>query len=152
MGLVGINESGKTNVLRGLSVLSGLHTLSLSDRPKNFKLRYPHISFVFELTANETIGVSDIYKAKGIPAELWPTRLEVELHVKFENDSEERFFTLNNIKPIRGMRYLQQEDLQRIFPESLSLGENTLVVKQEKIDKWKKNISASKKYLSLIHI
>ena len=60
MGLVGINESGKTNVLRGLSVLSGLHTLSLSDRPKNFKLRYPHISFVFELTANETIGVSDI--------------------------------------------------------------------------------------------
>ena len=54
MGMVGINESGKSNVLQAISALSTNNPLGPDAVPKMAKDRAPHIRFVFELTKTET--------------------------------------------------------------------------------------------------
>jgi predicted ATP-dependent endonuclease of OLD family len=52
IGFVGINESGKSNVLSAIHVLGGEKNLTLSDTPKMDR-RNPFITYIFKLNDNE---------------------------------------------------------------------------------------------------
>lgn len=52
MGLVGLNESGKSNVLCALRTLNNSYSIKPTDISK-IKREYPRISFVFELTKED---------------------------------------------------------------------------------------------------
>lgn len=53
LGFVGINESGKSNLLEAINVLGGERRLRLTDTPKMAREFNPKIRFEFELTAAE---------------------------------------------------------------------------------------------------
>jgi predicted ATPase len=53
MGFVGSNESGKSNILEAINVLSGNRPLSISDTPKMSRLNKPRLRFKFKLEDKE---------------------------------------------------------------------------------------------------
>ena len=59
IGFVGINESGKSNVLNAIHVLGGENKLTRTDTPKMVK-RDPFITYVFELNDDEFSSMKTI--------------------------------------------------------------------------------------------
>src|SRR4051812_21822025 len=60
VGFVGINESGKSNVLSAIETLGGSRKLSLLDAPKMSKGRNPSLRFKFALNAKENKEITDL--------------------------------------------------------------------------------------------
>jgi predicted ATP-dependent endonuclease of OLD family len=63
IGFVGINESGKSNVLEAIRVLGGERTLRNSDTPKMAKENEPFITYVFKLLPDEFSEIQSICKS-----------------------------------------------------------------------------------------
>ena len=104
IGIVGINESGKSNVLRAINTLSNSVELQRSDSPKWAKKENPCVKFEFELTKEEK-GKIDIvfneWKEKDTNGDVsdLPDDLQITYNVLFdrEENKEIRSFSFNNL-------------------------------------------------------
>lgn len=112
MGLVGINESGKTNVLRALAVLSDDRQLTKKDTPKLYGQNLPCVRFLLQLSRIESTQIKDeIQKELDIEDNFWPDHLEVELCVRYDGikENEIRTFKVLNLNIPDETRYLSSE-------------------------------------------
>jgi predicted ATP-dependent endonuclease of OLD family len=105
IGLVGINESGKSNILSAVNILSGARKLSISDTPKMDKRSDPSLRFVFELTEKEKKDFKNLIveweKLKTLNTNSFTfSENEIVYTVKFnkEKDIEERFFSIKDLR------------------------------------------------------
>ncbi len=104
IGFVGPNESGKSNVLLAVNILSNEKQLSIQDTPKMDKSKNPSLRFLFKLSDNEIAEIdkkiiewqekNTIYKKK---INLHNTLLYNITYDKKEN-KELRFFSFEDIK------------------------------------------------------
>jgi hypothetical protein len=104
MGMVGINESGKSNILRALLALSPKNPLTHSDIPRMARDRAPSIRFVFDLTQDEVQQLPSYLEGSGIHPPtlgsiLQTKSLTVVYHVEYDPDDqqEHRFFTVDSL-------------------------------------------------------
>ncbi len=105
IGLVGINESGKSNILRAINHINTDNPLSINDAPKANKTINPKLRFEFELSENEQRDVSKIIDSwiKGKTAtkiKIKPEDLNIVYHIEIDSETkkEKRFISLNNSK------------------------------------------------------
>lgn len=156
IGLVGINESGKTNVLTGLSALSDLHKLCNTDTPKIHKNRPPYIRYHFrlseELTKELTATLTAMYE---IHTDILPQFFEVTLHKKYthKSDNEVSWVTIDNLINVPSLHYLKDSASPHnrkisINNESQSI-ENVLSIKKQDITENQQLVKLSKELYEL---
>ncbi len=99
MGLVGINESGKTNVLAAIGTLSSDNQLIKSDSPKMARKDDPYTRFEFAPLKEEIESIKRELSGYHSLDKLDLSELTVTYHVRFNRstEEEERFFTFNGI-------------------------------------------------------
>lgn len=104
IGFVGINESGKSNVLQAINSLSGKTKLTKSDTPKMARLSPPRLRFQFKLSDSELKELHTVLdnwrKKKTLyPLEISTANLIVTYNVQHDKelDIEKRFFTISGI-------------------------------------------------------
>ncbi|BBO32379.1 AAA family ATPase [Lacipirellula parvula] len=102
LGLVGINESGKSNVLAALSVLAEDTPLKGSDAPKMNRKLDPAIRFEFVLDASEKQTVRDqlmrwqeLSNASDLACDVEQCRLTYHVCFDSKRNQELRFFTVD---------------------------------------------------------
>jgi hypothetical protein len=116
MGMVGINESGKSNVLRAIKSLSREHRLGPTDVPKMSKHIDPYVRFVFSVD-DEDIAVlksciDDVASSLSLlDSILTSNDLTITYHVRYKKTAgqEERFFTIDNVQLPEGV-YTRRSD------------------------------------------
>jgi predicted ATP-dependent endonuclease of OLD family len=121
IGLVGINESGKSNVLRALSSLGADRPLVLSDAPKMARRTPPSVRFELALEPNEREKVKQQLEAWAQQADVPAHRINVAnckviFHVEFDKaaDRERRFFTIEGIE-VKDAVFLRREALTESY-------------------------------------
>lgn len=105
MGMVGINESGKSNVLRAIESLSHEHPLTSAAIPKMAKRgSAASVRFVFQLDAHDVDSVVEaINRLNPLSSEdidaVRKTLGSVTYHVKYDGSkkAESRYFTLDDV-------------------------------------------------------
>jgi hypothetical protein len=104
IGLVGINESGKSNVLTALELLSAQNHLTKLDSPKANRKIDPYLRFHFVLTNEELTNFKNLLLELGDKVFLDPilksiTDLAVTYHIRFDKkaNQELRYFTFDNM-------------------------------------------------------
>jgi len=115
IGFVGINESGKSNVLSAIRVLGGEKELVESDTPKMAKTN-PFITYIFELSDDEFIMLQTkcnnlIKKYISNFDEEIITQKTINYNVKFnrQTNTEYRYFDIPEIKINKNLMILQSE-------------------------------------------
>lgn len=106
LGLVGINESGKSNLLYAISVLNGDRKLSITDTPKMENKKYnPSLRFDFELTNEERIlileKIQDWTELNTlIGRKIKKSNFNVTYHISYDKkeDVEKHSFSLTSFK------------------------------------------------------
>jgi len=109
IGLVGINESGKSNILNAIGVLSHENALTIADTPRMEK-RNPALRFEFEPNDDEREAIrnslAEWFGQEDVPAGTLPADYTVVYHVLFDRDKREetRHFTIQGVSlPIETM-------------------------------------------------
>ena len=103
-GFVGINESGKSNILNATKTLSSTHSLQPSDSPKMSNRLDPLVRFEFSLNKSERdllIHLISSFSHGTIPSEAIEVndKTTVFYHVTYslEEREERRYFSINGI-------------------------------------------------------
>jgi len=102
IGLVGINESGKSNVLNAIGVLSSKNPLTIADTPRMNK-RNPSLRFEFEPNNDERKlienSLAQFIGQDTVPVGMLPDGYTVVYHVLFDRKKleETRYFTIQNV-------------------------------------------------------
>jgi len=115
IGFVGINESGKSNVLSAIRVLGGEKELVESDTPKMAKTN-PFITYIFELSDDEfsmlQTKCNNLFKKyiSDFDEEII-TQRTINYNVKFnrQTNTECRYFDTPEIKINKNLMILQSE-------------------------------------------
>ena len=151
MGLVGINESGKTNVLRALAVLSRETELTAKDAPKLFNQKNPAVRFQLLLSHDESTEIkNEIQETLDIEDAFWPECLEVELSVIYslKDELEKRKFRVKNLDIPENTRFLNnqsQSDSVTVWKNERETSfNNVLLLTEEEIIENHKRIEYSK--------
>lgn len=116
IGLVGINESGKSNILKGIAALSPDNPLTIADTPKMEK-KNPQVRFEFQLNEEEVKDVSQLVGAslgtEALRKAVLPKGFTVMYHVIFDRDNLEeiRFFTIPRVALPTGTMVLRADAL-----------------------------------------
>lgn len=104
IGFVGINESGKSNVLQAINLLSGKTKLTKSDTPKMARLSPPRLRFQFKPSDAELKELHAVLnswrKRKTLyPSEISTANLLVTYNIQYDKevDIEKRFFSISGI-------------------------------------------------------
>jgi predicted ATP-dependent endonuclease of OLD family len=119
IGFVGTNESGKSNVLLAINVLSGNRKLSAMDTPKMAKANNPSLRFFFRLIDKEIKEIENLIKGwcqqntLGSLKSIEYSDLNVCYNIIFnkEKNLEQRFFTIDGFKLEDGHLVLKFEKL-----------------------------------------
>jgi hypothetical protein len=105
LGLVGINESGKSNVLNALAILSPENHLTNSDAPKMARKTDPHVRFEFALDGDDLVRIRNAFNEWAKEADLdagTPVfdSMVATYHVHFDkaNRVEKRYFTVEGVQ------------------------------------------------------
>lgn len=107
IGLVGINESGKSNILKGIACLSSDNQLTIADTPKMAKTN-PLVRFEFHLDDDERNNISgqiaEWLSRDAIPSELLDSNFALIYHVEFDRDLlvEIRYLTVIGVSIPKG--------------------------------------------------
>ena len=102
IGLVGINESGKSNILNAIGVLSHKNPLTIADTPR-MKKRNPALRFEFQPNDEEREAIetnlAQWFGQENVPAGVLPTGYNVVYHVSFDREKREetRHFTIQGV-------------------------------------------------------
>lgn len=141
IGIVGINESGKTNILNAIRVLDQNENLNISHSPKINKDLNPKVRFNFELDHDLKIEI-------GLILEDWfidnclvdPDSLEIEFDISYivefdiKENKETRRFEVINLKLSKEILILKDEyidDISKIIFNSKYLDLNEAIVVTE---------------------
>lgn len=115
IGIVGINESGKSNILKAINTLDTNFPLTESDTPKMVNTD-PHITFIFLLSIDEKNYIEDKLKTWCDKHTIdfkpkFNSNLYVEYNVKFdiENEEELRYINLKGVEATENVYFLKQE-------------------------------------------
>lgn len=117
IGIVGTNESGKSNILSAINILGGHKKLTTTDTPKMASDTKPYISFKFELDEKEKKDlsriVSDWEKEYSIVTNGFTydeNYISYDIMLSKEN-TEIRFFNFCNLALKSGYNVLNQCDI-----------------------------------------
>lgn len=131
IGIVGINESGKSNILQAIKILDPLNSLSVKDSPKTNKSN-PKIRYIFESTPQLKEVIIDQINSWFDDNTLTETRLKdfdfkIEYLIEYdiENQMETRNFNLISTN-------LKDYKFQILLPEFLS-SENKFLLNRDYI-------------------
>lgn len=114
IGLVGINESGKSNILNAIGVLSHENALTIADTPR-MKKRNPALHFEFQPNDNEREAIrtslAEWFGQEDVPAETLPADYTVVYHVLFDREKREetRHFTIQGVSLPRDTMVLKAD-------------------------------------------
>lgn len=103
IGLVGSNESGKTNILSAIEVLSLEKSLTISDTPRMDREKNPALRFEFQPSKGERKAVeSNIAQCLGhdkVPSGMLPENYAITYNISFDRDelTETRHFTIDGV-------------------------------------------------------
>lgn len=117
IGLVGINESGKSNILNAIGVLSQENALTISDTPKMARERNPALRFEFQPNDDEREAIetslAQWFGQENVPVEILPAGYTVVYHVSFDRKKREetRHFTIQGISLPAGTMILKADAL-----------------------------------------
>ncbi len=113
IGFVGVNESGKSNVLEAIRVLGDERKLEMSDTPRMAKENHPKLIFQFGLSAEENKSLEKVIKNilkeyVEIENELLPANINIKYNVIYDRNEnkEKRYFDLPEIKLDKNYYYL----------------------------------------------
>ncbi len=115
IGFVGINESGKSNLLEAISILGNNRNLRISDTPRMAKDYFPKVRYEFKLSHEECSTiindiVSELDKHSVIKKIFNNKEFTLIYHVEFDKtlNQENRYFTLNGITLNENVLILRQ--------------------------------------------
>lgn len=104
IGFVGINESGKSNLLEAISILGNNRNLRISDTPRMAKDNFPKVRYEFKLSQEECSFiineiVSELDKHSVTKKIFNNKEFTLIYNVEFDKklNLENRYFTLNGI-------------------------------------------------------
>lgn len=105
IGFVGTNESGKSNLLDAIYVMSGDLSLSRTDAPKmarDTRDNSPYISYIFKLDNKEREIVENVVNQWRdnntiIEDELVPQDCSISYHVRLSGDNVDRWFEIEHL-------------------------------------------------------
>ena len=146
IGLVGSNESGKSNIILAISILSEEKHLTVLDTPKMDKSKNPALRFKFALNENEINEINAAikqwqeintlyYKEIKIPT-------EITYNITFDKDSEEesRYFTIDNVKVDSNLMFLKYDKINQtnckiLFENKYRNIKNAIIISQINLEK-----------------
>jgi len=154
IGLVGINESGKSNLLYAINILKSDRTLTLADTPKmEDKIHDPALRFEFELNSQERITIlNEIQNWTEVNTligrNIKKTNFNVTYHILFNKEKgvEERSFYLSGFELGKNYLILSKQyfnDLYKIKHEETFVPLNKAIVIKES------DIKANEKHLKI---
>lgn len=113
IGIVGINESGKSNVLHAISTLSNSNPLIYSNTPKMEQKPDPYVRFEFQSTDQDRSAVRkalEEFYGSMIDTIIIPDNFSIMYHVRFDKKTrkEMRFFTIEKLKLSRKTLVLRE--------------------------------------------
>lgn len=150
MALVGINESGKSNILAAISKLNPGNTLSKADKPK-MQNDFAYVSYLFKLDKTDLNNLEEFIKSyfkENAIAASFKIKDDVLLryHVKFDN-KEKRWFTIDGVFPSENALFLRDDyqlgEYQISFNENHILLEEALIIDENVLKREKENIVAN---------
>lgn len=159
IGLVGVNESGKTNVLDALSRIDINKKLTANDKTKDSEA-YSSITFSIELNEKEQEEIKSqiIEYANQKTIEYEPQfekNIAISYRVFFDGENEVREFNISGVKTPTKHYYLKDDYLDNGY--KIQIGDEYFdlidfyVVKKQLLDKEEKNIKTNEqlKHLSI---
>lgn len=146
IGFVGSNESGKSNIILAVNILSEEKHLTVLDTPKMDRTKNPSLRFKFKLTEKELNEINAILKewqenkTKYVGEIKIPT--EITYNIIFDKESEEelRFFTIDGVKVDSNLMFLKSEKVDneecKIFIENKYIGiTNAIIINKKDLEK-----------------
>jgi len=146
IGFVGTNESGKSNIILAVNILSEEKHLTVLDTPKMDRTKNPSLRFKFKLTEKELNEINEILKewqenkTKYVGEIKIPT--EITYNIIFDKESEEelRFFTIDGVKVDSNLMFLKSEKVDseecKIFIENKYVGiTNAIIINKKDLEK-----------------
>lgn len=146
IGFVGINESGKSNILEAVNVLGGETLLTAMDTPKMAREHSPKIRFEFEPSAMERARIIEdlqiwVENKSLVNKPINKATFNIVYHVKYDKkeDKEKRYYTLSKLSLKKDSLVLRKGKGSRDY--KIKFGENfislneALIIPQSAIQK-----------------
>ncbi len=155
IGFVGINESGKSNILHAIHTLGGERKLTLADRPRMKREKNPSIRFEFEPNTSERKAINTVIQAWAenntlIGKRITGSKFNVIYHIEFNahENQEKKNFSFKDYRPNKNYLILKHnkidENIYKVkFNESFVSLDKAIIIQES-------DLNANKKHLNII--
>lgn len=153
IGFVGSNESGKSNIILAVNILSEEKQLTILDTPKMDKTKNPSLRFRFKLNEKEINEINEIIKDWQENKTLYvkeiqiPTEITYNITFNKETEEELRYFTIDDVKVDSNLMFLKfdkvdNEDCKIFFDNKYRSIANSIIINNKDLEKDKTLIDA----------